>query len=217
MAPQTSALLSNVLFFVTCSCVHSYSTALNVRKAVLSDRKDAAAICDVRAPTQYVVEDGTVGFMGQKVSFDPETAHKRRVEARLGTAIRDKATVLIATDESAANLTVIGTADLIPLAAGRGRRVTDPELPARLLLRNLWVAEAFRRQGVARELMGACVAEALEQGVSLLSLEVDRDNEPAIALYLDLGFEELEPPAIAVPKWLRGVLPPLVLVKELSA
>ena len=34
-----------------------------------------------------MVEDGTTGFMGQKVKFDPETAHARRVEALLGTAI----------------------------------------------------------------------------------------------------------------------------------
>ena len=130
---------TSVLFAPLC-----LSLAISVRKADLRNRADAAAICDIRAPTQFVVEDGTTGFMGQKVKFDPETAHARRVEARLGTAIRDNATVLIATDDSAAAVAVVGTADLIPIAAGRGRRSTARDLPRRLLLRNLWVAARAR-------------------------------------------------------------------------
>jgi ribosomal protein S18 acetylase RimI-like enzyme len=162
-----------------------------------------------------VVEDGTTGFMGQKVKFDPETAHARRVEARLGTAIRDNATVLIATDDSAAAVAVVGTADLIPIAAGRGRRSTAPDLPRRLLLRNLWVAESRRRQGIARQLMTAVETETVKQGVSLISLEVDRTNVPAITLYRDLGFEEIEE-SPNLPKWMQGMLPPLVLGKWLE-
>ena len=191
--------------------------AISIRKAVLSDRADAAAICNVRKPTQYVVEDGTVGFMGRKVELDPDTAHQRRVEARLGTAIRDKATVLIAIDDEIDPLTVVGTADLIPLAAGRGRRAGDPELPRRLLLRNLWVSESLRRQGIARRLMAAVESECESQGVELLSLEVDRSNTAAISLYEDLGFTEPEQSGLQLPKWLQGALPPLFLVKYLQS
>jgi len=201
---------TSVLFAPLC-----LSLAIFVRKADLRNRADAAAICDIRAPTQFVVEDGTTGFMGQKVKFDPETAHARRVEARLGTAIRDNATVLIATDDSAAAVAVVGTADLIPIAAGRGRRSTAPDLPRRLLLRNLWVAESRRRQGIARQLMTAVETETVKQGVSLISLEVDRTNVPAITLYRDLGFEEIEE-SPNLPKWMQGMLPPLVLGKWLE-
>lgn len=190
------------------------SPPITVRQAVLSDRADAAAICDVRAPTQYVVEDGAVGFMGQKVSLDPETAHQRRVEARLGSAIRDNATVLVALEDGAADLTVLGTADLVPMPAGQNRRVGGPELPERLLLRNLWVAESHRRQGIARRLMNAVEAETIAQGITFLALEVDRANDPAIALYEDLGFEELDPPAIELPRWLRGAMPPFFMAKS---
>jgi ribosomal protein S18 acetylase RimI-like enzyme len=40
---------------------------VNIRPAVLSDPVDGEALCAVRAPTQYVVEDGGVGFMGKRV------------------------------------------------------------------------------------------------------------------------------------------------------
>lgn len=191
-------------------------SSLSIRKADLLDRADTAAICDVRAPTQYVVEDGAVGFMGKKIAFDPETAHQKRVEARLGTAIRDKATVLIATDDSAEDLTVIGTADLIPIPAGKGRRTTAPDMPNRLLLRNLWVAESCRRQGIARQLMSAVEDETTAQGITLLSLEVDRSNEAAISLYMDLGFEDIDPAPVNLPKWMQGAMPALFLGKYLS-
>ena len=183
---------------------------ISIRKAVLSDRADAEAICAVREPTQYVVEDGAVGFMGQKVELDPEEAFQRRVQARLGTAIRDEATVLIAMEQSAtptAQITVIGTADLIgPLEIGTGRRGMGNPLPRRLLLRNLWVADSFRRRGIARRLMATAMDEARSEGVDILALEVDASNAPALALYRDLGFEELDPMPAMLPGWMRGAL-----------
>ena len=57
------------------------------------------------------MESGGAGFMGQKVVIDdPEEAQKRRVQARLGSALRDKATVLLAEDSSGA---VVGTLDCV--------------------------------------------------------------------------------------------------------
>lgn len=202
--------------------------ALTIRPAVLSKYADAAGICDIRAPTQYVVEDGAVGFMGKKVELSPEEAHQRRVSARLGTAIRDDATVLIAVpterDDTAAgtddddnndvdakekeHTQVLATADLVgPLPAGRGRRALDPDLPARLLLRNLWVAESHRRLGIARLLMDAAEELTIASGVEMLYLEVLADNDPARSLYESLGFEDLEPPPpIPLPAFMkRGI------------
>ena len=82
---------------------------LTVRPARWPDDYDA--VCAMRKPTEFVVESGGAGFMGQKVVIDdPEEAQKRRVQARLGSALRDKATVLLAEDSSGA---VVGTLDCV--------------------------------------------------------------------------------------------------------
>ena len=178
--------------------------AIVIRPAVLSNPADAEALCSVRRPTEYVVEQGSTGFMGQKTELSAEEAQKRRVQARLGTAMRDGAIVLMATDVG--SIDVIGTVDCVEFPAGKGRRALAAELPRRLLLRNLWVCEERRRQGIARELMCAVDSLADEMGVSFLSLEVLADNEPAIKLYEDLGFTDLEPPPFPLPAWMRGAL-----------
>ena len=183
------------------------SPAIVIRPAVLSDPIDAESLCAVRKPTEYVSEQGSTGFMGQKVELSAEEAQKRRVQARLGSAMRDNAIVLMATDGDAGTpAEVIGTVDCVELPAGKGRRAGAPELPRRLLLRNLWVSETRRRQGIARQLMASVDTQAAELGITYLSLEVLADNEPAISLYEDLGFEELEPPPMPLPKWMRGAL-----------
>ncbi len=52
---------------------------------------------------------------------------------------------------------------------------------------NVAVAPTVRRRGVARLLLLAVLAEAAQAGLSV-TLEVARDNDPAIALYEHLGF-----------------------------
>ena len=113
--------------------------------------EDYEAVCAVRAPSQYVSEAGTTGFMGQKVVLDADEAQRRRVQARLGSALRDEATVLLAEATDTPHQ-VIATLDCVPLPAG-SRRATGPQLPARVLIRNLWVDPEERRRGIARELM----------------------------------------------------------------
>jgi ribosomal protein S18 acetylase RimI-like enzyme len=191
---------------------------LNIRPAVLSNPADCEALCRIRKPTEYVVEAGGAGFMGQKTELDPAEAQKRRVQARLGSAMRDGATVLIATaaeDEGAVATTeptVIGTVDCIELPAGKGRRALGPELPRRFLIRNLWVDESRRRQGIARKLMAAAEELAAGAGIGYLSLEVNADNTPARQLYEGMGFEDLEPPPMA---WMASMRTALVLGKAL--
>ena len=63
------------------------SPAIVIRPAVLSDPIDAESLCAVRKPTEYVSEQGSTGFMGQKVELSAEEAQKRRVQARLGSAM----------------------------------------------------------------------------------------------------------------------------------
>ena len=50
--------------------------AIVIRPAVLSNPADAEALCSVRRPTEYVVEQGSTGFMGQKTELSAEEAGK---------------------------------------------------------------------------------------------------------------------------------------------
>ncbi|MFC0500188.1 GNAT family N-acetyltransferase [Asaia krungthepensis] len=51
------------------------------------------------------------------------------------------------------------------------------------------VANAFRRQGVAASLLGAALGHLRNLAVEALFLEVSKQNEPALAFYLGLGFQ----------------------------
>ena len=61
--------------------------------------------------------------------------------------------------------------------------------------------------------MTAAESLASDSGIPFLALEVNADNDPAIALYEDIGFEDLEPPPVALPKFMRGAL---LMGKDLS-
>ena len=197
----------------------SSASEYNIRIADLSDRSDALAICAVRKPTNYVVEDGSTGFLGRKtVITDPEEAYRRRVAARLGTAIDDNATVIIALLPRTEEPEVVGTCDCIDLPVGhRPCRAVGPKLPRRLLLRNLWVAEDHRRQGLARRLMEQASELAHSRGVAMLALEVLANNEPAVSLYQSMGFREIDdsPGGFKLPDWMGSMRGSLVLVKDL--
>lgn len=57
-----------------------------------------------------------------------------------------------------------------------------------LILNDLYVAEAYRRSGVARRLMDAARLFAQMSGAVALSLETQRANKSARALYESLGY-----------------------------
>ncbi len=61
----------------------------------------------------------------------------------------------------------------------------------RWLISNVAVQGAYRRQGLARQLMEATLDWARQQGGEWAVLQVRADNEPARRLYRGLGFEEL--------------------------
>ena len=91
-----------------------------VRPAKWPDDYDA--VCAVRKPTEFVVEDGGAGFMGQRVAIVcPEEAQQRRVQARLSSVLRDNATVLLV-EEPPGGGSVVGTLDCVLVF----RRVFEP-------------------------------------------------------------------------------------------
>ena len=53
---------------------------------------------------------------------------------------------------------------------------------------NIAVAEACRRKGLGRAMLGALIDHCRESGASFLTLEVRQSNAPAIALYESMGF-----------------------------
>lgn len=61
--------------------------------------------------------------------------------------------------------------------------------PDRLVICDIYVAEPYRGTGLARELVERAERRARESGCPELKLEVDVENERAIAFYEGLGFE----------------------------
>jgi ribosomal protein S18 acetylase RimI-like enzyme len=62
-------------------------------------------------------------------------------------------------------------------------------------LEDLFVSDRARRSGLGRALVGAALDRARERGCGRIELDVDDDNEPAIALYEAMGFSlESKPP-----------------------
>ncbi len=59
------------------------------------------------------------------------------------------------------------------------------------LLANVAVHPHWRRKGIARQMVLASVARAVDEGARFVVLQVDDDNTDAITLYQQLGFETL--------------------------
>ena len=58
-------------------------------------------------------------------------------------------------------------------------------------LTRIAVRSHARRAGVARGLLGALLAQAVERGAERMMLEVDEANEAALGLYTAVGFREV--------------------------
>ncbi|AXG80082.1 GNAT family N-acetyltransferase [Streptomyces paludis] len=79
--------------------------------------------------------------------------------------------------------TVPGTADEVPAAIGRC--VVDGRWAGFMAVE---VGPAYRRQGLATAVMAALARRALDEGASAAWLQVESDNDAAIALYAGMGF-----------------------------
>ena len=67
----------------------------------------------------------------------------------------------------------------------------------------LYIEEKFRGRGLGRQAMEFVAERARELGVNAIHLEVDRQNEPALALYRRTGYEDHD--RYLMTKWLRRV------------
>jgi ribosomal protein S18 acetylase RimI-like enzyme len=90
---------------------------------------------------------------------------------------------------------LVGNASLLPVSGH----------PHRWVLANVVVHPEFRRRGIGRELVEACLRLAGQRGIQTLILQVNTDNPTAERLYLRLGFRRLS----ARTTWIRlgGALP----------
>ena len=57
-------------------------------------------------------------------------------------------------------------------------------------LEGIFVIENYRRQGVAKVLLGACQNWAKEQGCREFASDCELDNEESLKFHLKMGFEE---------------------------
>lgn len=63
------------------------------------------------------------------------------------------------------------------------------ELPGELDIHNVAVHPRYRRQGIARAMLGDIIASATKRGIRRITLEVRKSNDAAQTLYRSLGFE----------------------------
>ena len=100
-----------------------------------------------------------------------------RIEAFVRESVANDAAQFMAVDGDR----VVGWADVLPRWAHAVAHVGSV---------GMGVLPAYRGRGIGRRLLEACIAKAWDQGITRIELEVRADNEPAIALYRALGFEQ---------------------------
>ena len=57
-------------------------------------------------------------------------------------------------------------------------------------LEGIYVADGYRKQGVARELLSACESWAKAKGCSEFASDCELDNVQSLQFHLNVGFEE---------------------------
>lgn len=78
--------------------------------------------------------------------------------------------------------TVVGWCDIVPGKAANGF--------GHIGRLGMGVRREWRRRGIGRQLLEACLRQASQAGLEKVELEVYTDNQAAIRLYKELGFLE---------------------------
>ncbi|MFF2481858.1 GNAT family N-acetyltransferase [Paenibacillus sp. NPDC058071] len=80
--------------------------------------------------------------------------------------------------------------DRIKKETGREHTITPETRPGEFYLDSIAVDGRYQGQGIAKKLMAAFEAKALQEGYSLVSLIVEQYNDRAHALYSKQGYSE---------------------------
>lgn len=159
-----------------------------------AQRRDSAAI----ARLFLLSSDGLAAYIWSRLAGADESleAVGARRYAREGVAFSYE-NCLVATD---AGRRVVGMAHAFPMGRrAPGEIETDPVLapyaaleePGSLYLSGLAVEEGLRGCGIGRRLLAATAARAPHLGLARLSLICFEHNRAALALYRNLGFQEM--------------------------
>lgn len=133
----------------------------------------------VRRATLSDVEIASVLF-GHYLDFYGAGADPQRVRSFLGTRVKRRESIILLAEERSEP--AVGFAQIYPT-------FSSLLLAPVWILNDLFVLPRARRAGVARALIGACVAEAKRAGVVAIELKSARDNHAARQLYETEGFE----------------------------
>ncbi|WP_049920843.1 GNAT family N-acetyltransferase [Halopiger djelfimassiliensis] len=131
-----------------------------------------------------LADEGDIDLVAAEVAF------------RLGRLEDDDYRLWIAVDTDASRGSTAESGPLEndgDLAGFVGTEIDDApsvfDRPDRLVVGDLYVREPYRGSGLARDLIGRAAKRAGKAGCPELVLDVDVDNDRAIAFYEKLGFE----------------------------
>lgn len=152
----------------------------------LADRSDEEVVAET---VPYHVDLFEPDDVRARVAVEAATAATESDAADAGDPA-DSADVSTPIDPATADLTDPGLvfAGSITTAVEEGPDVFVG--PDRLLIGDVYVAEPYRGSGLADSFFDRAVEDACEHGCGELALDVDVDNERAIAFYEKHGFED---------------------------
>jgi ribosomal protein S18 acetylase RimI-like enzyme len=84
----------------------------------------------------------------------------------------------------------VAIADGLIVGMASGVRYIHPDKPSELWINEVGVSPDYRRQGLARRIVDALLAEGRRQGCREAWVLTDADNGPARALYASTGGQE---------------------------
>ena len=127
------------------------------------------------------------------VGDDEEEIVDAEVEFRLGRLEEESYRLWVAVDDAAEEVDLTaGDGELVGFVATRVDEAPSVfDRPDRLVVGDIYVRESSRGSGLARDLMARAKRRAAETDCSELVLDVDVDNERALAFYEKMGFETL--------------------------
>jgi ribosomal protein S18 acetylase RimI-like enzyme len=174
--------------------VFTTAASWEIKRAAPRDAGAIARIVRTAFRGPFSLRDGPL-IATQALAMEAQL--RMQIAARLERPGERKEAILVAADNGDGE--VIGCADVriscFEHATGTHHAVVPPAalqepegFALRPYLSNLAVAPRARRRGLARALVQRCEDEALGWGFADLSLEVVATNEPALALYRELGY-----------------------------